>query len=521
MEKLPGTPFGFERYPDTSGESKDAKKKKKTTRIPRSGGILPKLEADDKRSAGTEETKPKPLGETLAAAKKPEAKDKAAEDSTKTETSEAPADRPEEAVAETLEIPELTEGAKAETEPENSLEGEFADEGLIITRAGAPQTAVVTETASDTPRTETWPVTPPEAPQGQETAQEPAAETVAEMLADPDITAEIVVWPEVPVPAEVPIEVAAAEAQDIADVHRALDANERFNSMAAPVSAAAETTRPIVPEDVSDAYYRGRKHGTSSGVLAGGVFGWWLGRRGKREIAVKAKSEAEKRDKEIRNLKNQQALIAERLAAMEGTKENLPVLSKKQETFTGRSPEPGKTETPAMPAATETLIPAAWDEKTLAKTPEKPTPKPELPLENQPITEETYQAPVGRRIETSVWHRVEIDEKTGRAVENPELAYGEAFRREQQQERLAREAAEAQTAVQVGYTVLKAGAVPGTDTAGQITPGKSSNASADMPPRLKNKAFIKQQLVRRTMDPVTWVTAAVIVVLLFLVGILR
>ena len=44
------------------------------------------------------------------------------------------------------------------------------------------------------------------------------------------------------------------------------------------------------------------------------------------------------------------------------------------------------------------------------------------------------EIPPNREVQSSVWHRIEVDKKTGRAVETPTLAYGEAFQQEQHQE---------------------------------------------------------------------------------------
>jgi hypothetical protein len=44
------------------------------------------------------------------------------------------------------------------------------------------------------------------------------------------------------------------------------------------------------------------------------------------------------------------------------------------------------------------------------------------------------ELPSNREVQSSVWHRIEVDKKTGRAVETPTLAYGEAFQQEQHQE---------------------------------------------------------------------------------------
>ncbi len=64
-------------------------------------------------------------------------------------------------------------------------------------------------------------------------------------------------------------------------------------------------------------------------------------------------------------------------------------------------------------------------------------------LSSAPVNNETManpspdmppDLPPNREVQSSVWHRIEVDTKTGRAVDNPTLAYGEAFKQEQQPE---------------------------------------------------------------------------------------
>jgi len=119
-----------------------------------------------------------------------------------------------------------------------------------------------------------------------------------------------------------------------------------------------------------------------------------------------------------------------------------------------KKPEPSKPE--AIPAAslsfyedfkrkyrsTETVAAAAAtaESKPPAKTSEKPAPVPKQQPEN---IDEPIQVSPDRRVETSAWHRIEVDKKTGQAVENPELAYGEEFQNEQHQEQLRKQIDEA------------------------------------------------------------------------------
>jgi hypothetical protein len=63
--------------------------------------------------------------------------------------------------------------------------------------------------------------------------------------------------------------------------------------------------------------------------------------------------------------------------------------------------------------------------------------------ENRPAANETGaiqppelppELPPDRQVQNSVWHRIELDSRTGRAVEAPTLAYGQAFKQEQHPE---------------------------------------------------------------------------------------
>src|SRR5690606_25713155 len=99
-------------------------------------------------------------------------------------------------------------------------------------------------------------------------------------------------------------------------------------------------------------------------------------------------------------------------------------------------------------------------ERRVKRVGEKIIQKTERAPEHQPITEETYTVPKTSKVEMSAWHRIELDKKTGKVVDNPKVEYGEAFAREQRQEKLAKQAAKAQTAAQVGMALLMGGTHP-------------------------------------------------------------
>jgi hypothetical protein len=78
-----------------------------------------------------------------------------------------------------------------------------------------------------------------------------------------------------------------------------------------------------------------------------------------------------------------------------------------------------------------------------ARTPEKTLAAAVAAIAPETNKEEQPEVPADRRIETSAWHRIEIDKHTGKAVENPTVAYGEEFQHEQHQEMLRRQIEEA------------------------------------------------------------------------------
>ena len=68
-----------------------------------------------------------------------------------------------------------------------------------------------------------------------------------------------------------------------------------------------------------------------------------------------------------------------------------------------------------------------------AQTAVAPSYKDQLPKEAQEIMERLQPAK-DHHIEQSTWHNIEVDNKTGRAVEEPTFSYGEAFKDEQRTE---------------------------------------------------------------------------------------
>lgn len=154
-----------------------------------------------------------------------------------------------------------------------------------------------------------------------------------------------------------------------------------------------------------------------AGILVGGTVEHFRHRRREK----KQRKQQEKQAKRMEGMGREQTELERRLnqykQSASGLKqsvgERLQQLSTRQEYMSRRSGE--------QQSQLEKLL-AAQKLASVEKIPD------------QPETPEQVEVPSDRRIETSSWHRIEIDKKTGRPVEHPTLEYGHEFQREQHQE---------------------------------------------------------------------------------------
>lgn len=88
------------------------------------------------------------------------------------------------------------------------------------------------------------------------------------------------------------------------------------------------------------------------------------------------------------------------------------------------------------PKAPDVAVPPVTAERSV----ERQSPEFRLPSSTAPVSPEITppetpsELPPDRRVETSAWHRIEIDTKTGKLVEKPSLEYGEEYYRERAHE---------------------------------------------------------------------------------------
>lgn len=208
---------------------------------------------------------------------------------------------------------------------------------------------------------------------------------------------------------------------------------------------------------IGDAAYYGEKRGLRRGLLTGLLAGWYLERRhrkrvektlnkrlGEQKQALGHLTKASlSKDRDLTSARlsakeaERQAFLAAREAKLNRPKPvvepgNLPLgfgigQDRSQESF--RPQANAREVAPDMrPGRVEQARPFGPERKLSIKL-EK------LKLDDaEEIARQRELAP-NRRVERSAWHAIEVDKVTGKAVANPEIAYGEEFTAEQRQER--------------------------------------------------------------------------------------
>jgi hypothetical protein len=327
-------------------------------------------------------------------------------------------------------------------------------------------------------------------------------------------------------------------------------------------AAAADKERQ---RELNEAEYQGAKRGHRSGLGAGLLFGWLLGRHGKKKQARNFENQLGSKDKQIKGLKNEQQTAQTRVEAIKRTQESLQTHMAEMSAKAANAPEnkPGvlaevrelahvgattaeqQTKTlsaaenltaerqrpPLTRSVIEGQMSAAAVEGTLARPEVQKDVERQTKPEERAITEETYKTPEGRRVETSAWHRIEVDAKTGKAVEDPEVAYGEEFKREKRQEVLRKDAAQTTggatgVASQLGGLAASSASSPAASSShGRFVPGRpptpQDSPYGKKPGGTTEQPHASNEILRYASMPIIWITAIIIVVVLFAFGVLR
>lgn len=330
---------------------------------------------------------------------------------------------------------------------------------------------------------------------------------------------------------------------------------ERFTGV--PSARAAE-------DAMNEAIYRATKMGQNRGVIAGLLGGLYIGHRGKKKQAARFEKTISSKDSEIKQLQGNQQAFQERLGALENIKQ--PSIAEKPNALAGTASEtlqpmvkasevaarqPGELlmrieSIPGAPVSSRlealSAAPLVIGAETLRRQhfvrekvrytvddrgnmdirrSDGQSANQELPPEELPVTEDMYITPEGRRVELSSWHRIEIDQKTGKVINNPEVEYGEEFRHELQQETLrgqrGRGGAGASSAIQQGNMAASSQGSPGISAHHLPVIANPTLPAIDEPAQ----AAVKPDNDDEPVDPLVWVIVGVFVVILFLFAILR
>jgi hypothetical protein len=282
-----------------------------------------------------------------------------------------------------------------------------------------------------------------------------------------------------PTPEATPTIIMSPDAQARADY-------EYNNSFAA---AATEHTAPgVTKEELNDAVYRATKQGQNRGVLAGLVAG-----------GTYEHFKHKRREKRMERRFAKQTQQLERAAAVNAA--NLQEQTVQREQVERQLQEINR----------------------LPKVEQRPK-QPERVAMVVPPETEPLQVPSDHRLETSAWHSIEVDSKTGKPVEQPAFTYGHEYYKE----RAAENAPLIQQAVTAGGSAAIAGisgaTVQSSDQATQAnqpTYGVSSpipNATTNQPISHGAHDNRGQNNAKVPVAPLwPWLVAlAVIVIILFI-----
>lgn len=503
MERNP-----FSQFEDDDDES-DKKSNKKSTKVPRRVPLG--LEVDAAQEvAETEEKKPPSFAERLGGLfEKKDGEEDEKEKERPAEHSEATEDEEAPATEETPELDEIKTSADAEF-----VGGEFApDEGdlsevneIRLTRPAAPSAQSIHETIT-TEEDEAEPTPNPEVTQPL-TAE--VAETIPTAEVEPDAVHE---EPAVETSHEETVELprspvaeTAPEPEPEPTSPETFYEDESMSNMAIfnrerERFASPEVDAKAIERDLNEAEYRGEKRGQSRGVVTGLFFGWLFGRRGKKKMERNYEKQLDVRDKEIKSLNDEQFIAQERLQAIKRNQERLQT-------------DMLRNEAGPVLVAKEALD----SNKDSAPFKDKQANK-ELPPEEREITEETFKTAKGHHVETSTWHRIERDLKTGKIVENPDVAYGQEFQHETKQEVLREDSSQddAPAALQLGSVATLSPQDDSTPYDNQNDGQLSSGINFSLP---KTDLPASKQVKNYMTNPVTWAVALVLVLALIIFGFL-
>lgn len=256
-----------------------------------------------------------------------------------------------------------------------------------------------------------------------------------------------------------------------------------------PAPPASE--RPATKQEVEDALHRSAQIHEQRGLLSGLFFGAYFANRRLRRRQLRESKELSRQGRQIKQLNQELHAVPEQENQLARQERRLTGLEKRFEN----------------PLRAERLIADKATEQT-------------RPVQN-PENVEQLQIPEDHRLETSAWHAIEIDNKTGRPVETPTFEYGHEYYRERAQEgtpALERNAAAGEVALVAASGAASAAGAPASSPA--VTPAYIPDASRQGSPPGGAREKAKSALSSVTKSSSSagpiwpWVVALVVVIVL-------
>lgn len=456
-------------------------------------------------------------------------------------------DKVEPKAEEKVDIKDATQGDKLPVEFEEDSSVAVGDEARITEQAKAgekPLDQKVLEAADweaePTPSEEKVEKTEPSTPEAEaDFAEVPVAtekdeeeiEPVDPELLETGLESESRAEPSEDEPHILGAEEAEPETADTTTTHYMAGGGWAGGAGSSPWYSAAAADRARA-KALEDAENRGHRAGVRRGLGSGLLFGWMFGRHGKKKQAREFENKLKKRDQEIHELKKEQTATQQHLEAVKRTQEHLQSNIASLQENASRAPEnaPNKKLTAIELAKREVALKAL--EKSLTeKSHEK------LKTETKKVlTEEPVHVDEGKRVETSAWHRIEVDKKTGAVVKDPELAYGKEFRREQKEvfredvtdteDAFDQDKSDKRASSTVGGSAYLLGGLAATsfdhtDSTYSSSKQESGLASGPLLEKAIKNYEKKKGVLRFATSPYVWLAAVLVVAVLFLIGMLN
>lgn len=178
---------------------------------------------------------------------------------------------------------------------------------------------------------------------------------------------------------------------------------------------------PATKRDIEEALYYAEKQGQNRGVLAGLLVGGGYEH-------LKHRRREKRQGKLLKQQNKRLKQASEQLSQSQQDLEAATTVNRQESRFNAPNTAFWTEQSP-LPTNPAERLPAPTPEQALQRSPEQ------LPVVvADEAAAERLAVPADHRLETSAWHTIEVDSRTGQAVENPTFAYGAEYYHERAQE---------------------------------------------------------------------------------------